>query len=233
MILYTTKTYTSSVIYNTKSDLFGWSMILLNHSMIITTIGLTSLAVVIIIFKLVYKHNPHCNEHYGTDIVLFHSDERYKKRIWRFNIIEDLKNQKIKEKIDNDLELKVIVGEFSENTQEIVKHAANHNFRSIIVIAGPNLFCEDKTEIYTLLDKYDAVKYFILPERPTKHFMIFNNTHLYVEKPHRHTETRGSVGIKKCNRKLLNIYNGAFHKILTYAEPLNKEEVLNHQCYKE
>ncbi|EKQ50807.1 MAG: hypothetical protein B655_2322 [Methanobacterium sp. Maddingley MBC34] len=206
---------------------------MLNHSWILAIIGLTSLLAVFILFKLVYKHNPHCNEHYGADIVLFHSDERYKKRVWRFNIIEDLKNQKTKEKINDELELKVIVGEFSENTQEIVKHAANHNFRLIHIISGPNIFCEDKTEIYTLLDRYNNVKYFILPERPTKHFMIFNNTHLYVEKPHRHTESRGSVGITKCNLKLLNIYNKAFENILAFAQPLTKEEVLNQQCYKE
>jgi hypothetical protein len=200
--------------------------------LILTIISLTSLLVVFILFKLVYRHNPNCNEQYGGEIVLFHSDERYKKRVWGFNLIEDLKNKKTKGKIKDALELKVIVGEFSENTQEIVKHAANHNFGSITVIAGPNVFCEDRTEIYMLLNKYD-VKYYILPERPTKHFMIFNNTHLYVEKPHRHTETRGSVGIKKCNSKLLNIYNKAFNKILAHAKPLTMEEVLSQQCYKE
>ncbi|WP_321421732.1 hypothetical protein [uncultured Methanobacterium sp.] len=188
---------------------------------------------VFILFKLVYRHNPNCNERYGAEIVLFHSDERYKKRIWRFNLIENLKNQKSYDKINSELELKVIVGEFSENTQEIVKHAANHNFGSIMIISGPKVFCEDKIEIYTLLDQYPYVKYFILPIRPTKHFMIFNNTHLYVEKPHRHTEIRGSVGIKKCNHKLLNTYNNAFKNILNYAQPLTKEDVLNLECYNE
>lgn len=201
--------------------------------MALTIISLTSLLGVFILFKLVYRHKPNCNEQYGAEIVLFHSDERYKKRVWRFNLIEDIKNQKTKGKINDELELKAIVGEFSENTQEIVKHAANHNFGSITIIAGPNVFCEDKTEIYTLLDRYNNVKYFILPERPTKHFMIFNNTHLYAEKPHQHTETRGSVGIKKCNLELLNSYNNAFENILAYAKPLTKEEVLNQQCYKE
>ena len=209
------------------------SKIPVDHVLILAIIIISSLLAVFILFKLVYKHNPICDEYYGAEIVLFHSDERYKKRVWRFNLIEDFKNKKSNGKINERLELKVIVGEFSENTQEIVKHAANHNFESITIIAGPNVFCEDRTEIYTLLDKYNDVKYFILPERPTKHFMIFNNTHLYVEKPHRHTETRGSVGIKKCNRKLLNIYNIAFNKILTHAKPLTKEDVLNQQCYKE
>jgi len=201
--------------------------------MILVIVSISSLLAVFIIFKLVYRHNPNFNEHYGAEIVLFHSDEQYKKRIWRFNLIEDLKNQESKGKKDGKLELKVIVGEFSENTQEIVKHAANHNFESITIISGPNVFCEDRTEIFTLLDRYINVKYFILPERPTKHFMIFDNTHLYVEKPHRHTETRGSVGIKKCNRKLLKIYNKAFKNILSYSKPLTKEDVLHQQFYKE
>lgn len=182
----------------------------MEHGLILAIISLTSLITVIILFKLVYRHNPNCNERYGGEIILFHSDERYKKRVWRFNLIEELRTQKSKGKINENLTLKLIVGEFSENTQEIVKHAANHCFSLITVIAGPNVFCEDRTEIYTILDKYPSVNYFILPERPTKHFMIFNNTHLYVEKPHRHTETRGSVGIKKCNKELLKTYQQAF-----------------------
>ncbi|BDZ68698.1 hypothetical protein [Methanobacterium ferruginis] len=205
----------------------------MEHGSILAIISLTSLITVIILFKLVYRHNPNCNERYGAEIILFHSDERYKKRVWRFNLIEELRIQKSKGKINENLTLKLVVGEFSENTQEIVKHAANHGFTSITVIAGPNVFCEDRTEIYTILDKYPIVNYFILSERPTKHFMIFNNTHLYVEKPHRHTETRGSVGIKKCNKELLKTYLKAFEKILTLAKPLTKKEVLNQQCYKD
>jgi hypothetical protein len=200
--------------------------------LVLTLVSLTSLLTVFILFKLVYRHNPNFNEHYGAEISLFHSDEGYKKRVWRFNLIEYLENQKNKGKINEDLQLKLIVGELSENTQEIVKHAANHNFGTIIIISGPYVYCEDKTEIYSLLDRYSNVEYFILPQRPTKHYMIFNNTHLYVEKPHQHTKTRGSVGIKKCNRKLLKSYNDAFEKILTYAKLLTKEEVLNQQCYK-
>ena len=206
---------------------------LIEPSLILTLTGLFALLTVIILFKLIYRHNPNCNQRYGSEIILFHSDERYKKRIWRFNVIEELKTHKIKGKIRENLDLKLIVGEFSENTQEIVKHATNYGFTSITIIAGPKVFCEDRTEIYTILDRYTNVNYFILPERPIKHFIIFNNTHLYVEKPHRHTETRGSVGIKKCNRNLMLTYLHAFEKILTYAKPLNKEEALNQQCYKD
>lgn len=194
-------------------------------------ISLSSLLAVFILFKLVCRDDPNFNELYGSEIILFHSDERYKKRVWRFNLLEDVKSNNLTR--SDKLELQVMVGEFSENTQEIVKHTVNHNFNSITIIAGPEVFCEDRTEIYTLLDKYQNIEYFILPERPTKHFMIFNNTHLYVEKPHRHTESRGSVGIKKCNPELIKTYKQAFSEILTYAKPLTKEEVLNQQCYKE
>lgn len=110
---------------------------------------------VLILFKLVYRHNPNCNEHYGAEIVLFHSDERYQKRVWRFNLIENLRSQKIKEKNRDKLEFKAVVGELSENTLEIVKHSVNHNFDLIQIITGPKIFCEDKTEIYTLLDWLD------------------------------------------------------------------------------
>jgi hypothetical protein len=205
---------------------------------------------VIVLIKLIYRHNPRGNAQYGNEIILFHSDERYKKRVWRFNLIEELKDAKSKGKMAGELELKVVVGEFSEDTQEIVKHAVNHNFRLISIIAGPKVFCEDKTEIYTLLDKYDRVKYSILPIRPIKHFIIlsinsqnllepsknsvfrkFNNSHLYIEKPHRHNESRGSVGVKNSNAELMKTYVQAFNDMSKYAKTLTKDEVLKQECY--
>lgn len=204
-----------------------------DYKIIITLISLSTIFLIIILIKIIYRHNPHFHEQYGNEIILFHSYERYKKRLWRFNLIEDLKNLKNKGKISDELELQVVVGEFSEDTQEIIKHAANDKFGLITIIAGPKVFCEDRTEIYTLLDKYNSVKYFILPRRPTKHFIIFNRSHLYIEKPHRHNESRGSVGIKNSNLELIKIYNQAFVKMLEYARPLNKEEVLEQQCYKD
>jgi len=200
---------------------------------IILTFFILSTFLVLILIKIIYRHNPHFHDLYGNEIVLFHSYERYKKRLWRFNLIQDLKNLKNKGKISDELELQVVVGEFSEDTQEIIKHAANDKFGLITIIAGPKVFCADRTEIYTLLDKYKSVKYFILSIRPTKHFMIFNKSHLYIEKPHRHNEGRGSVGIKNSNPELIKIYNQAFVKMLDYARPLNKEEVLKQQCYKD
>ena len=129
---------------------------------------------VILLIKVIYRHNPHVDEHYGDEIVLFHSSERYEKRIWRFNLIEHIKNQKNRVKSNTALELKVVVGELSEDTLEIIKNAASSKFEEISVIGGPNIFCEDKTEIYALLDRFETVKYHILPIRPNKHFMIFN-----------------------------------------------------------
>jgi hypothetical protein len=190
-----------------------------------------SAIIVITLLKLIYRHNPHYSEQYGKEIMLFHRADRYKRRVWRFNLIEELKNQKINGKISEGLELNVIVGEFSEGTQEIIKHAANHKFDSIKIIGGPKVFCEDKMEIYTLLDKYEGVEYFILPKRPNKHFMIFNKSHLYLEKPHRHNESRGSVGIKKAQMELIKTYDHAFNKMLEFANPLTKEEVLTQDCY--
>ena len=91
-----------------------------------------------------------------------------------------------------------------------------------------------------------------MPIRPIKHFTIlsinsqnllepsknsvfrkFNNGHLYIEKPHRHNESRGSVGIKNSNPELIKIYENAFNEMLKYAKPLTKDEVLNQQCYTE
>lgn len=188
---------------------------------------------VIMLIKLIYRHNPHGNAHYGNEIVLFHSDERYKKRVWRFSLIEELKNLKNKRKISEELELEVVVGEFSEDTQEIVKHAVNHKFKLITIIAGPKVFCEDKTEIYTLLDKCKSVKYSVLPIRPIKHFIIFNKSHLYIEKPHRHNESRGSVGVKNSNPELVKMYHNAFTEMLKYAQPVTKEGVLRQLCYND
>jgi hypothetical protein len=201
-----------------------------DYATILALISLSSFSVVILLIRIIYRHNPHGHGQYGSEIVLFHSDERYKKRVWRFNLIEYLKNNG---KIKGELELKVMVGEFSEDTQEIIKHAANHGFGQVTVIAGPKVFCEDRTEIYTLLDKYESVKYFVLQTRPIKHFMIFNNGHLYIEKPHRHNESRGSVGVKHSNPELIKIYNQAFTEMLRYARLLTKEEVLNQQCYND
>jgi hypothetical protein len=203
-----------------------------DYTTILALITLSAFFVVIILIKVIYRHDPHIHEQYGDEIVLFHSEERYRKRVWRFNLIEDLWDLKKRGKVDGELELKVIVGEFGENTQEIVKHAVNHKFGQVIVIGGPKVFCEDRTEIYTILDKYENIKYFILPERPNKHFMIFNKSHLYIEKPHRHNESRGSVGIKNSNPELIKIYDHAFEKMIKYARPVAKEEVLNQECYK-
>jgi hypothetical protein len=188
--------------------------------------------VVIIIIKLIYRHNPHYSARYGEEIVLFHRSERYKRRVWRFNLIEELKNQKTKGKITEGLELKVICGEFSDGKREIIKHAAYHKFESITVISGPKVFFEDRMEIYTLLDKYKNVEYLILPRRPTKHFIIFNKNHLYIEKPHRHNKSRGSVGIKNAQIELIKVYDDAFSKMMEYATPLTKEEVFQQDYHK-
>lgn len=61
--------------------------------------------------------------------------------------------------------------------------------------------------------------------------MIFNKSHLYIEKPDRHNESRGSVGIKKAQPELIKIYDQAFSKMLKYTRPLKKEEVLKQECY--
>jgi hypothetical protein len=190
-----------------------------------------SIITVSILIKFIYRHNPHYNEHYGEEIILFHSTDRYKRRVWRFNLIEGLKNLKIKQKNSKELELKVIVGEFSEETQEIIKHAANHNLKNITIISGPKVFCEDRMEIYTLLDRYKSIEYLILPKRPTKHFIIFNKRHLYIEKPHRHNESRGSVGIIKAQPELIKVYDQTFNQMLKFARTTTKHEVLIQECY--
>lgn len=195
-------------------------------------ISTTSFLMVIILIKVIYRHNPHGHEQYGDEIVLFHSAESYKKRIFRFHLIEELEKLKIKRNIPH-LELKVVMGEFSQGSQEIIRHAVNHRFTHLNIITGPKIFYEDKNEIYTILDKNKNVKYSILSGRPSKHFMIFNKDHLYLEKPHKHDQKRGSVGIKKCNPELINTYEKAFNELLKYAKPLSKEEVLKQQCYEE
>ena len=200
------------------------------YELILTLMSLLTLTV-IILTKVIYRHNPLYNEQYGREIVLFHSTDRYKRRVWRFNLIEELKKLKTNQNTSDELELKVIVGEFSEGTQEIIKHAANQEYKIITVISGPKVFCEDRMEIYTLLDKYKIIKYLILPKRPTKHFMIFNNRHLYIEKPHRHDESRGSVGIKNAQRELIKNYDVTFNKMLKFANPITKEEILLQECY--
>ncbi|MGB7969728.1 MAG: hypothetical protein WCF28_09170 [Methanobacterium sp.] len=66
-------------------------------------------------------------------------------------------------------------------------------------------------EIYNLLDNYNTVKYSILLKDQQKHFMIFNKFQLYIEKPHRHDESGGSVGLKKAQPKLIsNLMNMHF-----------------------
>jgi hypothetical protein len=201
----------------------------IGYKVILLLSGLSTLFI-ILLMKFIYRHNPHYNKLYGKELILFHSSQRYKRRVWRFNLIEGLKNLKIKGKL-NELELKVIVGELGEGTLEIIKHAANHKFESITIISGPKVSCEDRVEIYTLLDKYKSVEYLILPKRPTKHFMIFNNRHLYIGKPHRQNQSRGSVGIKNAQPELIKTYNQAFSKMLKFARPLTKEDVLTQECY--
>lgn len=198
---------------------------------VILTLMILSTFVVITLIKLVYRYNPHYSEHYGKEIVLFHRLERYKRRVWRFNLIEELKDQKTKKKVTDELELKVICGEFSDGKREIIKHAAYHKFESITIISGSKVFCENRMEIYTLLDQYKNVEYLILPRRPTNHFMIFNKSHLYIEKPHRHDKSRGSVGVKNTQLELIKIYDEAFNKMMEHARHLYKEEVFQQDCY--
>jgi hypothetical protein len=206
-------------------------MIQFNNTLTLIIISLSIILVVYILIKGIYRHNPHVNEQYGKDIILFHSNQRYEKRVWRFNLIEYITNKK--SKTNQKLELKVVVGELSEDTLEIIKHAASDNFENITIIGGPKVFCEDKTEIYALIDSYASVKYFILPKRPNKHFMIFNKSHLYIEKPHRHNETRGAVGIKKANQELIERYDQSFNELIKHARQLNKEDVLDQHCYND
>jgi hypothetical protein len=198
---------------------------------ILTLLSILIIAIAVSLIKHLYKHNPHYSKSYGDEIVLFHSEEMYKRKIWRFSVIEDLKNRKGEGKITEKLELKIVVGEFDEGTQEVIKHAVNHNFESITIISGPKIWCEDKSEIYTVLANHKFIKYLILPQRPTKHYMIFSEKHLFIEKIHRHTEKRGATGIKNANPELIQFYEQAFTKMLKHAKPLNKEDVLKQQCY--
>lgn len=204
----------------------------MNYTLILAIISLSTILVVLILIKVIYRHNPHVHELYGNEIVLFHSSERYEKRVWRFNLIDYIKNQKSQLKSNEKLEIKVVVGELSEDTLEIIKHAASGQFKQISVIGGPNIFCEDKIEIYALLDRYETVNYHVLPIRPNKHFMIFNKKHLYIEKPHHHNEKRGAVGVKIAHRDLIREYDEAFETMLNYSKQLNKEDVLKQSCYK-
>lgn len=111
-----------------------------DYTIILGLISLSTIFVVILLIKVIYRHNPHEHEQYGDEIVFFHRDDRYKKRIFLFHLIEDLLKLKKGGKIDNQLELKVIAGEFSEGTQEIVRHAINHQFKHITIIGGPKVF---------------------------------------------------------------------------------------------
>ena len=57
-----------------------------------------------------------------------------------------------------------------------------------------------------------------------KHFMIFNKFQLYIEKPHRHDESSGSVGLKKSSAKInFKPNEHAFYRMLEYSQPLTKE----------
>ena len=195
-------------------------------------IDIFALAVVTtLLMRYLYRPNPHYSELYGDEIALFHSEDRYEREIWRFDLIDSLENLKDKGELTK-LELKVIVGEFNEDTQEIIKYAVNHKFELIIIMGGPMVYCEDKRDIYTILDKYKHIKYLVLPKRPTKHFMIFNKNHIFIERPHRHYEIRDTVAIKNAKPELVDIYDDVFGKMLRYARPVTKEEVLEMQCYE-
>lgn len=140
--------------------------------------------------------------------------------MWRFNLIEGLNNLKTKGKIVDELELNVSAGK-----RDIIKHAAFHWFGSINIISGPKVFSEDKMEIYTLLNQYKNVEY-LIAQKTYQSFHDFNKDHLYIEKPHRHNSSRGAVGIKKAQPELITKHDAAFNKMMKYACPLNKEEVL-------
>lgn len=62
--------------------------------------------------------------------------------------------------------------------------------------------------------------------------MIFNKNHIFIERPHRHYEIRDTVAIKNAKPELVDIYDDVFGKMLRYARPVTKEEVLEMQCYE-
>jgi len=51
-----------------------------DYTTILTLITLSAFFMVVIMIKVIYRHDPHVHEQYGDEIVLFHSEERYKKK---------------------------------------------------------------------------------------------------------------------------------------------------------
>lgn len=220
-------------------------MIILELTDLFLITFLSAFLIVIAKYKIEQFLGKKFNSELGKDSVIFNEDQKDERRLWRKKRIDYLVNQIINGN-GAALEIKIVVGEFNSGARDTVMHALRKSDEvkvNVTVIGGPKIWCKDKKEIINLLELNESVKYYSLPQRPRQHFMIFglgdlsssedlvDHTDLFVEKFHKHNESRETVGIidAKLNYKIE--YNKCFKKLLTLAKEVNSNDVNSMECY--
>lgn len=170
---------------------------------------------------------------YGESTILFGKDETSERRAWRNRMIDELIND-FKSTADNSLlELKIVVGEFNIGAQDTIKYALDKEFKVMEVIGGPKIWYDDNEDIYLLLSQTDDIKYYSRKKRPSIHFMILGNKHLFLERHHRHDQSRETLGIENANEDYLKVYKEAFELLKKESEFKKPEEVLKMGTYSD
>ena len=154
--------------------------------------------------------------------------KNYSKK-WRSNKIHEIIQKK-------DLkELISIVGEFGKGMRDTVEEALKEGF-SVVVITGNILFCDSKSEVKRLINKYPNLNLYMHKERPIYHFSILGRKHLFLEIPHSAKQKdKISIGIN-------NAYDKSIYEKLNYLNQVkqkciqvnveNFDEIAAEVCYR-
>jgi len=153
--------------------------------------------------------------------------KNYSKK-WRSDKIQEIiQKEGLKELIS-------IVGEFGKGMRDTVEEALEKGF-SVVVISGNILFCDSKTEVKRVIEKYSNLELYMHKVRPIYHFSILGRKHLFLEAPHPPKQKdKISMGINNAYDKdvyeKLNYFN-QLKQTCTRVNIENFDEIATEVCH--
>lgn len=162
---------------------------------------------------------------FGEKTVRLISNERKSRaKEWRKRKIDESERKGIKE-------LLVKAGEFGAGLVETVKYALDKGF-SVTVVAGNKTYCESRDECISFLNDFPtSFKYYVLNDRPSDHFAIIGQTHLFIEVPHAwNAKNKDSIGITNAHYHILEGMKKKFENTIKMAKniDISKEDDINY-----
>lgn len=164
----------------------------------------------------------------GEKVILFGANDKKQRREWRKDRVDTLIKKYANE--TSKLELRVLVGEFNSGARNTANYALKHDEFDVSIIGGPKVWCKDKEEIKSILNE-KRLTYRTLMLRPRQHFMIFNKEDLFIEKFHKHNESRATLGIENANPILMKKYIEFFEKQKYGTEIKKTKDIEAMKCY--